>query len=501
MMGSGLCWLDYDSDGWLDLFVVNSFTEAEASRWNESGGLPTLALYRNREGRFEDTSQEAEVDIAARGNGCVAADFDRDGALDLYVTSDRTNLLLWNRGDGTFQEGAADAGVAASGWQSGAAVGDINGDGWPDLLVAGYADVNYPNPEATGGFPDTFLGVRDLVFLSNGAGGDGRVTFREVGEEAGIEAKTEHGGYEYGLGVVVVDVDGDADLDVYVANDTNPNRLYRNVPWPGGESADPLGLGFRFEEISAVVGLADDRAAMGIAPGDYDRNGRFDFFVTNTKNQGHGAFRDVSAAARPLYAEDAAAFAELDLYTGWGVSWVDLDLDTDLDLVLANGGIPLTDLVEDAMPLQAFENVSGATTRFTDVSEALGLDAVGTLHGRGSAAADYDNDGDVDVAVNSVGGPLVLLQNRGTTRDWLEVELVGFHPGAVVAVRLPDGRDLVRQILAGSSYLSSEDPRAHFGLGTGASAVEVVITWPGGGQTHLADIEPNQIVRAHPPTR
>jgi len=502
MMGSGLCWLDYDNDGWLDLFVVNSFTEAEASRWNERGGLPTLALFRNREGRFEDTSQDAGVDIAARGNGCVAADFDLDGALDLYVTSDRTNLLLWNRGDGAFEEGAVDAGVAASGWQSGAAVGDINGDGWPDLFVAGYADVNYPNPDATEGFPDTFLGVRDLLFLSNGPDGDGRVSFREVGEDAGLEAKTEHGGYEYGLGAVVVDVDGDADLDVYVANDTNPNRLYRNVPWPGGEAADPIGLGFRFEEVSAAAGVADDRAGMGIAPGDYDRNGVFDLFVTNLGIQGHGAFRDASSAtARPLYTDDAAAFADLDLYTGWGVSWLDIDLDTDLDLVLANGGIPLTDLVDDAMPLQVFENVSDVETRFVDASGGLGLDAIGRLHGRGAAAADYDNDGDVDVAINSVGGPLVLLQNRGTTGNWLEVELVGFHPGASVMVRLRDGRELIRDVLAGSSYLSSEDPRAHFGLGPETSAVAVVITWPGGGQTHLTDIEPNQTVRARPPAK
>jgi hypothetical protein len=489
MMGSGLCWLDFDGDGWLDLFVVNSYSQVEVGRWNEAGGLPTTALFHNREGVFENVTEAAGAGLAIRGTGCVAGDFDKDGAVDLYVTSERINALLWNRGDGRFEEGALDAGVASSGWHTGAAAGDLNGDGWPDLVVAGYADTNYTNPDSTEGFPDTFLPVRDLMFLSEGAADDGSVTFREIGSAVGLEARTEHGRYEYGLGVMVLDVDDDQDLDVYIANDTNPNRLYKNVQWPGGTAADPLGLGFRFEDIAGAAGVDDDRAGMGIASGDYDRNGRSDFFVTNSRDQGHGVFRDVSTPGFvPVFEEDSGRFGESDAYTGWGVSWLDFDLDADLDLVLANGAIPITDLGEDARPLQALENTGD---RFTAAGEALGLAAIGPRNGRGTAAADFDNDGDVDVAVNTVGGALVLLENRGHRGNWLAVELDGFEPGASVAVELADGRRMVRNVVAGSSYLSTEDPRAHFGLGDATEIERVVVRWPGGGESEVEDVPIN----------
>lgn len=500
MMGGGVCWLDYDNDDWLDLFVVNSFAEVEVSRWNESGGLPSSALFHNDEGVFTDVTQDVGVDLAVRGIGCVAADFNLDGATDLYVTTDRTNLLLWNDGNGEFVEGAANAGVAAHGWHSGAAVGDLNADGWPDLVVAGYADTNYTNPDATEGFPDTALGVRDLLYLSNGLAADGFVTFTEVGEAAGLEARTEKGGYEYGLSVLVFDVDRDADLDVYIANDSNPNRLYRNVPWPGGSPADPLGLGFRFEEISTSAGVDQDKAGMGLATGDYDSNGLPDFFITNARLQGHGVFQDVSSAeSSPMFADASALFEVFEAYTGWGASWMDLDLDSDLDLVVTNGAIPLTDLTEDARPIQVFVNTSDRGIHFEEASAVLGLDAVQPMNGRGSAAADYDNDGDVDIAFNSIGGRLVLLENRGMIGNWLEIELDGFHPGAVVEVTLPDGRKLSRDVLAGSSYVSSEDPRAHFGLGAATTVPEVVVTWPGGETTTMNDVSANRLLKVRTP--
>jgi hypothetical protein len=176
--------------------------------------------------------------------------------------------------------------------------------------------------------------------------------------------------------------------------------------------------------------------------------------------------------------------------TGWGVSWADLDLDTDLDLVVANGAIPVTDLAGDAQPFQVFSQGDGA--RFSDVGPDAGLGAVGPLLARGSAVADYDNDGDLDVAVTTVGGALKLLQNQATTGNWLEVDLGGVVPGAVVSVTLPDGRTLTREVHAGSSYLSSEDPRAHVGLGDAGEARKVTVTWPGGDETRVDGVAANQ---------
>ncbi len=496
MMGGGVCWLDYDDDGWLDLFAVNSFAEAEAGRWREAGGLPETALYRNEEGGFVDESAESGANLAVRGNGCVAGDLDRDGDTDLYVTTSRVNALLWNEGDGTFTEGAVAAGVAAYGWRTGAAVGDVNGDGWPDLFVAGYADLSNPTAGASKGFPNTYLGVRDLLFLSNGRAGSGRVTFREVGVEAGLEAAR----FEYGLGALFSDLDRDGDLDLHVANDTNPNRLYENVAWPGGVEADPEGLGFRFGERAASAGVADPNAGMGIAGGDYDGDGRADLFVTNARGQLHAAFRSLPPdASEPSFEDSRDDFepALSDALTGWGASWADLDLDTDLDLVVVNGDVPVTDLSADAQVVQLFGN--DGTGRFEELTRAAGLDAVGPILGRGGAAADYDNDGDLDVAVGSIGGDLVLLENAGAGGNWLEVELEGFHPGALVTAVLPDGRELVREVRAGSSYLSSEDPRSHFGLGDAVEVSELVVRWPEGGESRLTGVAGNQLVRVEAP--
>ncbi len=499
MMGGGVCWLDFDGDGWQDLYVVNAYAEREASRWKKAGGLPESALYRNVEGTFVDVSVESGTNLAVRGNGCVAADFDLDGHTDLYITTARANALLWNNGDGTFTEGANAAGVAAYDWRSGAAVGDVNGDGWPDLFVAGYASLNNPNADATLGFPNTHFGVRDLLFVSNGPGEGDRVTFHEVGVDAGLEVVN----FEYGLGAVLSDVDRDGDLDLYVANDTNPNRLYENVAWPGGAEADPAGLGFRFEERAASAGVADPNAGMGVAAGDYDGDGRSDLFVTNARSQAHAAFRSLPPDENEpswldVRAELGPSFSGS---TGWGVNWADFDLDTDLDLLLVNGHVPVTDLEADAELLQAFGSqlAQGRPGEFVDIGASIGLAKVGPRLARGSAAADYDNDGDLDLAVATIGGDLVLLQNKSAGGNWLEVALEGFHPGAAVTAVLPNGRKLVRDALVGSSYLSSEDPRLHFGLGSATTVRRLVVRWPGGEETSLEDVAANQLVFVESP--
>ena len=501
MMGGGLCWLDYDGDGWLDLFVVNSYSIQDVARWKQEGDLPRSALFHNEGGTFVDVSRGSGANLALRGNGCVAADFDLDGRTDLYVTSITYDALLWNRGDGTFAEGAREAGIDDYGWHAGAAVGDVNGDGLPDLFVAGYTDLNAPIPDAAfEGFPTSHQGVRDLLYLNQGQDDHGRSTFREVGQLAGVDA----GAPEHGLGAVFTDLDSDGRLDLYVANDLDPNRLYRNVRWPGGVDADPAGLGFRFRDVAAKEGVADADAGMGIAAADFDGDGLPDLFVSNSRGQGHAAYRArPPAAGEPSFADAGGDFAGAfgATFTGWGASWVDLDLDTDLDLVLANGDIPVTSLVEDAEPIQVLENVAtpGTGARFVDVGAPA--DAADTLRidGRGLAAADYDNDGDLDLAINTIGGPLVLHENSAADGNWLEVALDGFSPGAFVKATLPDGRILVREFHAGGSYLSSEDPRIHLGLGDATVVRTLVIRYPDGTKTRLVDVAADQIVA--PPAR
>jgi hypothetical protein len=487
MMGGGVCWLDYDNDGWLDLYAVNSYSiELDVARWREQGGLPRSGLFHNVEGRFTDVGRGSGADVEARGNGCVAADFDLDGRTDLYVTAAGYDSLLWNEGGGRFVEGARAAGISSYGWHSAAAVGDVNGDRRPDLFVAGYADLNAPVPDAALGFPTTYAAVRDRLYLNEGLDSEGRATFREIGLQAGIEQER----VDHGLGAVFTDVDGDGRLDLYVANDLDPNRLYMNLPDEGD-------LGFRFEDRAPAEGLDDANAGMGVAAADYNGDGSPDLIATNSHEQLHAVSLSERAAdgqtsfrdARP---EFATAFDTT--LAGWGVSWADVDLDSHVDLVIANGAVPVTDLATDAEPVQLLARTSAGGQEVVDVSAGVGLGERARAIGRGLATADYDNDGDLDVAVNSIGGALMLLENRNATGHWLEVSVAPFSPGALVTAVLPDGRRLVREIQAGGSYLSSEDPRVHFGLGGATRVKTLVVRVPDGRETRLDDVATDRLV-------
>ena len=469
MMGGGVCWLDFNNDGRLDLFAVNSYADDNLPAWQAHGGLPTSALYRNDGGRFVNVTAGSGAGLPLRGEGCVAADFDGDGNTDLYVTTATDDVLLWGHGNGTFTEGARKAGVVSFGWHSGATVADVNGDGRPDLFVAGYTDMQHPIASSVKGFPGNHEGVRDLLFLNEG----GR-HFREIGVLAGLD----HAPYDHSLGAVFSDLNGDGRPDLYVANDEDPNRLYMNEP--GGP------LGFHFVDEARKKRVADANAGMGIAEADFSGDGRQDLFVSNSRRQTHAVYRATAGAFRDVRAPFTSVLGSR---TGWGDSWVDLNNDGRLDLVLANGAIPVTNLAKDAGPVQVLAQEGGGT--FADAHILRGL----RTNGRGLAAADYDNDGRVDVAINTVGGNLILLHNTGPVAHWLEVQLAPFSPGAVVTLVQADGTRVVREVHAGGSYLSSEDPRVHFGLGSSAKPVTVAVRWPDGTVERLAPVAVDRLLK------
>ena len=428
MMGGGVCWLDYNGDGWLDLFAVNSYSSADRARWEAAGGLPQAALFENVHGRFRNVSGAAHAGLRVQGDGCVAADLNGDGRPDLVVTTTNGVDLLWNDGDGTFTEGARAAGMTASGWYAGAAVADVNGDGRPDVFVAGYTDPNDPVANSLSGFPTNLAAVRDLLYLNEGNGPNGRARFREVGVAAGLESAVPR----HGLGAVFTDYNGDGRPDLYVANDEDPNQLYENVPWPGGAKADPAGLGFRLEERAAAAGVADPYAGMGIAAG-VGADGRYGLFVTNSRQERSGAFSRSTGTGAQGFADARQNFdpALGTGFAGWGVSWVDLANSGSPDLVLAAGAIPVTNLARDAEPVRVLGPVAGGKA-FGNATGILGRGGL-RLDGRGLAAADANNDGRMDVAVNTIGGRLVLLR-----ADRAERSLAGREAVEVLARRRRD---------------------------------------------------------------
>ena len=492
MMGGGLCWIDYDNDGWLDIYYVNSYANAEIEYWQEQGGLPTNALFKNVNGQFSDVSAGSGTDLSMRGNGCVAADFDMDGWIDLYVTADGPNALLWNNGDGTFREAAVEAGVAAPEWNSATAVTDLNGDGLPDMFVAAYISLDNKVEKPVGAFPQDFYGLPDHLYLNNGDG-----TFRDVIDAVGMSRE------ERGLGAIFSDLDRDGDVELYIANDGHPNRLY-------SVERDTSELGFAMIDLSPTSQTGNSGSGMGLTSGDYNGDGQPDLFVTNWRDELNGVYRNEGGDDAALLFRDRTAGVGIsglgNGVTAWGVTWADFDHDTDEDLIIVHGQVPIKDPAQDALRVRFYGNrlAEGKPDQWRDWTNSVGFaeDGLGKLMARGSAVADFDNDGDLDVAVNTISGEAVLLVNglisadsqQAINSNWLQIAFSQFTPNARATITLSDGRQLVRELYVGSSYLASEDPRIHFGLADFSQVERVEVSWGNGETAVFENIESNQVL-------
>jgi hypothetical protein len=500
--GSGVGLLDYDNDGWLDIYLVNGSTYDAMSGKTTP---PKAALFHNNhDGTFTNVAEQAGVTNDRWGTGVAIADFDNDGWPDIYVSNFGKNRLYHNNHDGTFTDVAEKAGVVLGNWSTGATWGDYDGDGHLDLFVPGYVHYDLTNSPASGSKtvafnfcqfrgvnvmcgPRGLKGEPDHLFHNNGDG-----TFTDVSEKAGVSDKNAY----YGMSSVFIDVNNDGKPDLLVTNDSTPNYLYINKG-DGTFEDDSYASGYALNENGR------ETASMGLGTGDYRNNGLINIYNTVFsddynplyRNDGDANFTDVSYQIG--IAEPTIPFL------GWGTAFFDYDNDGWKDIIVANGHVyPAVDQMPwgtswAQRPL-LFHNVGG--TKF-DVMPAVEGTALATTYvGRGLAVGDLFNDGKLDVVINVLDGFPALLRNVSPDKNhWVEFKLVGGpkSPRDAVGATVYLTSNKIRQrgdVVSGGSYESTNDPRIHFGLGNNTVVDRVEVHWPSGARERFAVPQVDRII-------